>query len=132
MPDPQLSDLQLALLRVLWDRGEATAAEVHEALRDLDRALAPTTVATLLGRLEKRGLVDHDSRGRAFVYRAAVPEHEVRRTMLTKLTDYFFAGDPAALVSHLLGGREVTPEELAAIHRLLDGPRGESGDDDRG
>jgi len=132
MSDPQLSDLQLALLRVLWDRGEATAAEVHEALRDLDRALAPTTVATLLTRLEKRGLVRHASRGRAYVYRAAVPEHEVRRTMLTKLTDYFFAGDPAALVSHLLGGREVTPEELAAIHRLVDGSRGESGDDDRG
>jgi predicted transcriptional regulator len=132
MPDPQLSDLQLAILRVLWDRGEATAAEVHEALRELDRALAPTTVATLLTRLERRGLVGHDSRGRAFVYRAAVPEHEVRRSMLAKVTDCFFAGDPAALVSHLLGGREITPEELAAIRRLIDAAPRESGDDDRG
>ena len=132
MSDPQLSDLQLALLRILWDRGEATAAEVHEGLRDLDRALAPTTVATLLSRLEKRGLVHHESRGRAYVYRATVPEHEVRRSMLAKVTDYFFAGDPAALVSHLLGGREVTPEELAAIHRLVDASRGESNDDGDG
>lgn len=132
MPDPQLSDLQLALLRILWDRGEATAAEVHEGLRDLERALAPTTVATLLTRLEKRGLVHHEMRGRAYVYRASVPEHEVRRSMLAKLTDHFFAGNPAALVSHLLGGREVAPEELAAIRRLLDGPRGESDDDGDG
>ncbi len=129
MSDPQLSDLQLALLRILWDRGEATAAEVHEGL---DRALAPTTVATLLTRLEKRGLVDHALRGRAYVYRATVPEHEVRRSMLAKVTDYFFAGNPAALVSHLLGGREVAPEELAAIHRLLDASRGESDDDGDG
>jgi len=132
MPDPQLSDLQLALLRVLWDRGEATAAEVHEALREVDRALAPTTVATLLSRLEKRGLVLHALRGRAYVYRAAVAEHEVRRSMLAKVTDFFFAGDPAALVSHLLGGREVSPEELAAIHRLIEARPRESGEDDGG
>ena len=131
MGDPQLSDLQLELLRVLWDRGEATAAEVHEVLREQDRALAPTTVATLLSRLEKRGLVTHDARGRTYVYRACVPEHEVRRSMVTKLTTFFFGGDPAALVSHLLGGRTVAPDELAAIERLIAGAR-ESDPDNSG
>lgn len=116
MTDPQLSDLQLELLRVLWDRGEATAAEVHE---HLDRELAPTTVATLLSRLEKRGLVTHESRGRTYVYRASVPEQEVRRSMLAKLTTFFFGGDSAALVSHLLGGRTVAPADLEAIERLV-------------
>jgi BlaI family transcriptional regulator, penicillinase repressor len=119
MTEPQLSDLQLELLRVLWDRGEATAAAVHEALREQDRALAPTTVATLLSRLEKRGWVSHESRGRTYVYRASVPEHEVRRSMLAKLTTFFFGGDSAALVSHLLGGRTVAPDELAAIERMI-------------
>ncbi|MBK6923557.1 MAG: BlaI/MecI/CopY family transcriptional regulator [Deltaproteobacteria bacterium] len=119
MSDAQLSDLQLALLRVLWDRDEATAADVHEALREQDRALAPTTVATLLQRLEKRGLVTHTMRGRSYVYRASVPEHEVRRTMLAKLTEFFFGGNPTALVSHLLGSRSIDAEELAAIDRLL-------------
>jgi predicted transcriptional regulator len=119
MSDPQLSDLQLELLRVLWDRGEATAAEVHERLHERDRALAPTTVATLLSRLEKRGLVAHDNRGRTYVYRASVPEHEVRRSMLAKLTTFFFGGDPQALVSHLLGGGAVAPSDLAAIERLV-------------
>lgn len=127
MTDPQLSDLQLALLRVLWTRHEATAVEVHEALRADDRSLAPTTVATLLQRLEKRGLVEHSLRGRTYVYRACVAEEEVRRSMLGKVTDFFFAGDPAALVSHLLGGRRVRPEDLAAIRRLID-QAGESDD----
>jgi predicted transcriptional regulator len=127
---PELSDLQLSLLRVLWDRREATAAEVHEALREQDRALAPTTVATLLTRLEKRGLVDHSVRGRSFVYRAKLAEHDVRRSMLARLTEFFFGGDPTALVSHLLGGRRVGTDELASITRMMDETR-ESDPEDR-
>jgi BlaI family transcriptional regulator, penicillinase repressor len=119
MTDPQLSDLQLALMRVLWDRQEATAAEVHERVCEHDRALAPTTVATLLQRLEKRGLVSHSLRGRTYVYRAEVPEHEVRRTMLAKLTQFFFAGDPAALVSHLTGGGRLDAHELEVVRGMI-------------
>jgi predicted transcriptional regulator len=117
--DLQLSDLQLALLRVLWDRTEATVVEVQAALGGEAAKLAPTTVATLLGRLEKRGLVTHTSRGRTFVYRASVPEHDVRRTMLAKLTEFFFAGDPNALVSHLTGNDRLAPEEIEHARRLV-------------
>ena len=53
----QLSDLQLGLLRILWDRGEATATDVHAALLEQDRELAPTTVSTMLSRLEKKGTI---------------------------------------------------------------------------
>jgi len=67
MPDAtQLTDLQIALLRVLWDRREATVAEIAEALRPA-RDLAPTTIATLLSRLEKRGVVSHTAQGRQYV-----------------------------------------------------------------
>lgn len=119
MTDPQLSDLQLALMRVLWDRTEATAAVVHECLCEHERALAPTTVATLLQRLEKRGLVSHSLRGRTYVYRAEVPEHVVRRSMLAKLTEFFFAGDPAALVSHLTGGARLDAGELEQVRGMI-------------
>jgi len=129
MSDPQLSDLQLALMRILWDRGLATAAEVHEALHD--RGLAPTTVATLLTRLEKRGLVSHSARGRSFVYRADVSEHEVRRSMLAKLTEFFFAGDPAALVSHLTGGARLDAQQLQEARGLI-AARRESDDEGPG
>jgi BlaI family transcriptional regulator, penicillinase repressor len=114
----QLSDLQLAIMRVLWDRKEATAADVHAELQT-DRELAPTTVATLLSRLEKRGLVEHHARGRQYIYHPKVTEQEVRRTMLRRLTDFFFGGDQAALVSHLVRTDDIQPEDLHAIRDLL-------------
>jgi predicted transcriptional regulator len=129
MPDVQLSDLQLALMRVVWDRGEATATDVHAAMSE---RLAPTTVATMLTRLERRGLLGHRLRGRAYVYYARVPEHEVRRSMLTRLTDWFFGGDPRELLSHLLGTGQVSPDELASIERLIAAHKRESNDDGEG
>ena len=115
----ELTELQLALMRVLWERGEATVAEVHEALLE-ERGLAPTTVATLLGRLEKRGVVERRPEGRQYVYRAGVSEEEAQRSMLEELNERLFRGDAAALVSQLLGSTEVEPEELARIRRLVE------------
>eukprot|EP01034_Spumella_vulgaris_P005285 gene5285-6745_t len=69
--DLALSELQLALMRVLWERGEASTAEVVEALHEAGRALAHTTVATLLTRLEKRGMISASRDGRQLRYRAA-------------------------------------------------------------
>jgi len=115
----QLSDLQLGLLRILWDRREATALEVHAALVEQRRELAPTTVSTMLTRLEKKGLITHRVEGRQYIFRPLVSEPEVRRSMLARLTDYFFKGDVGALVSHLVRKDEATSEELAQLKQLL-------------
>lgn len=114
----QLSDLQLAIMRVLWDQKQATAAQVHAQLLE-HRDLAPTTVATLLSRLEKRGLVAHDTQGRQYLYRAEVHEGAVRHSMLRRLTDFFFGGDEAALVSHLVENQTIDATELAAIREMI-------------
>lgn len=132
---PQLSDQQLAFMRVLWDRGEATAQDMHTALVEQGHPLAPTTVATVLTRLERRGLVAHRRRGRQFVYRARAGEQEIRRSMLARLTDFFFGGDPEALVSHLTAGKGLGEEDLAEVRRLIAErapPDGESNDDGDG
>lgn len=113
-----LSELQLSLMRVLWARGEASTAEVAEALRD-ERDLAHTTVATLLTRLEKRGLLSSRREGRALLYRPLVSETEVQRSMVGRLLDRLFAGRPSALVSHLLDARGVDAAELAELQALL-------------
>jgi predicted transcriptional regulator len=115
----QLTDLQVAVMRVLWDRGEATVAEIWEALRP-ERGLAQTTVATLLSRLEKRGVVAHRSRSRQFLYQPTVTESEVRRVMVRELTDRLFDGDVAALMSHLLTGRAISPGDLAKVKELVE------------
>lgn len=120
-----LSDLQLSLMRVLWARGEASTAEVAEALRG-ERDLAHTTVATLLTRLEKRGLLSSRREGRALVYAARVSEAQVQRSMVGSLVDSLFAGRASALVSHLLDARGVDAQELAALQALLKQRKGEA------
>jgi len=106
-------------MRVLWDRGEATAQEVQSTLTEQGQSLAPTTVATVLTRLERRGLVAHRRRGRQYVYRARAGEPEIRRSMLARLTDFFFGGDPDALVSHLTAGHGLGEEDLEEVRRLI-------------
>lgn len=118
-PEPtHLTDLQLAIVRVLWTRGPSTVVEVQEALHP-DRPLAQTTVATLLTRLEKRGVVAHSTEGRQYQYRALVTEPEVRRSMVSELTEMLFAGRPAALISHLIGEKEIAPGDLDEVKRLI-------------
>jgi predicted transcriptional regulator len=114
----QLTELQIGLLRVLWDRGEATVAEICDALRP-SRALAPTTVATLLSRLERRGVVRHRTVSRQFIYAAAVSESDVRQSMVSELTEQLFDGDVAELVSHLLSAREISSGDLEKVKELI-------------
>jgi len=115
----RLSSLQLAVLRVLWEAGEARVSEVHGALAR-DRKMALTTAATLLSRLEKRGLLAHRLEGRQYVYRALVTADEVRRSMLAELTDELFRGRTSELVAHLLDAGEIAPGDLARIKRLIE------------
>jgi BlaI family penicillinase repressor len=114
-----LGDLQLAIMRVLWQRGEGTVAEVHEALEP-ERGLALTTIATMLAKLEKKGVVDHRAEGRRFVYRPTVDEGQVRRSMVSELTSQLFRGDVTALVNHLLSEHEIDPRELAQVRALIE------------
>ena len=121
-----LTDLQLAIVRILWERGECTVLEVQEALAP-DRMLAQTTVASILTRLEKRKIVRHQSRGRLFVYKALVTEPQVRRSMVSELTTLLFDGSPAALISHLLEDKDIDPRDLDEVKRLIaDAERGGS------
>lgn len=122
-----LTDLQLAIVRILWEKGECTVLEVQEALAP-SRKLAQTTVATILTRLEKRGIVEHEPDGRIFVYRALVTEPQVRRSMVSDLTDLLFDGSPAALVSHLLSEKDLNARDLDEMKKLI--AEAERGDKD--
>jgi BlaI family transcriptional regulator, penicillinase repressor len=125
----ELSGFQLAILQILWDRGEASAAEVQRALRP-SRRVALTTVSTMLQRLEKRGVVTHRTEGRGFVYMAAVAEHEVRRSMFRDVVQGLFRGDAAAVVTQVLSARDLKEGDIERIQRLLDEARQRRADDD--
>lgn len=118
-----LSALQLGVMRPLWDAGQATAAEVVQAMR-AERPLAHTTVATLLARLEKRGVVVAEREGRQVVYRPLVSESQVRQSMVSGLLTNLFEGRASDLLSHLIKRDEIDADDLARIRRLLDAPKG--------
>jgi len=121
MPPPaihRLGDLQLQIMKVLWARGEATVAEVHADL-GREARFAYTTIATMLRKMEPRGLVTHRADGRTFIYAAAVAEEQVGRGMAEHVLDRLFEGRLANMVSHLLTTREVSSDELARIEQLI-------------
>jgi predicted transcriptional regulator len=116
MKQHTLGDLQYAIMKVLWDRTQASASAVHEALAE-ERGLAPTTIATMLRKMEDKGVVTHETEGRQFLYRATVSEEQVRRSMVSELVSRLFAGDARELVAHLVTEREIDPVELEVLRR---------------
>jgi BlaI family transcriptional regulator, penicillinase repressor len=116
--DVQLGDLQLAIMRELWARGEATVADVHQALLD-QRGLAPTTIATMLKKMEAKGVVRHRAEGRRFIYQPAVSQEAVTRSMVGDLTERLFDGRPAELVAHLIEEYDLDRDQLAELTRLI-------------
>jgi BlaI family transcriptional regulator, penicillinase repressor len=112
-----LGDLQLAILRTLWERGEAPVSVVHEALRD--RGLALTTIATMLRKMEEKGLVAHRDQGRQFFYRAEVDPDVVQKNLVGDLVSRLFDGDPLALVNHLLRAGDIDLGELDDLRKAV-------------
>ncbi|HTE42371.1 MAG TPA: BlaI/MecI/CopY family transcriptional regulator [Steroidobacteraceae bacterium] len=113
-----LSELQLDVLRILWERGECSTLDVVEGLRK-DRGLAHTTVSTLLTRLEKRGVVTSIRDGRQLLYKARVTESKVRSSMVTGLIYTLFKGDAKALLAHLVDEDEIDAADLERVRKLL-------------
>src|SRR5881296_3288734 len=114
----RLGDLQLRIMRILWNNSEATVGVVHEELGGTSR-FAYTTIATMLRKMEARGLVAHRDEGRSFIYRAKVAEEAVSRSMANDLLDKLFEGSLTQAVNHLLSTREVSKEELRELERLI-------------
>lgn len=120
----QLGDLQLAIMRVLWASHEATVVEVHRALL-AERGLAPTTIATMLAKMEQKGVVTHREDGRRYVYRPTVSAEDVTHSMVGQLAERLFRGDAAALVSHLLAEHDIDAAELADLETMINRRRSE-------
>lgn len=112
-----LGELQLAILRTLWQRGDSAVTDVHQALSD--RGLALTTIATMLRKMEEKGLVAHRENGRQFLYRAKVAPDLVQKNLVSELVTRLFDGDPLELVNHLLRQGEIDLGELDDLRRKV-------------
>jgi predicted transcriptional regulator len=117
---PNLTDAELRLMEVLWDKREATVADVAAALpREL--GLAYNTVLTTLRILEDKGFVRHtkSKEGRAFVYKPEVDRDSASRTAVRHLVNRFFRNSPELLVLNLLEDEELSHKELSRIRAML-------------
>jgi BlaI family transcriptional regulator, penicillinase repressor len=119
-PDlPPLSEAQLEIMNLVWDRGEVTVAEVWKALAER-RPLARNTVQTLLLRLKEKGWLHSATDGHAHRFRAAVPREATVRTMARRLVDLAFGGSTEGLLAALLDQRGVSSAEAERIRALID------------
>ena len=120
-----IPDSELDVLKVLWDRGQATVREVLDTLRDAGRQWSYATVATLLDRLETKGVVTSDRSELAFVYRPVISNQEVRQKRVNNLVDKLYQGEPGLLVLHLLKAHPLDPKQAKEVRSLLEDMTGE-------
>jgi predicted transcriptional regulator len=113
------TDVELEILKVLWDRGPSTVREVHEVVTGA-RETGYTTILKMLQIMARKGLVERDEDQKAHVYRAVEARDQTQRLLVNDLVDRAFDGSAAGLVLHALGSKRATANELAEIRRLLD------------
>lgn len=116
---PRPTDAELAILRVLWDRGACTVRDVHEAL-DAEKGVGYTTTLKLLQRMSEKGLVERDESRRSHVYEARSREEPTQRRLVADLLSKAFAGSTASLVMQALSAKKASKKDLAEIRQLLD------------
>jgi BlaI family penicillinase repressor len=114
----RLGRLELQIMHVVWDRGQAT---VHEVKEVLSRGHQPayTTILTMMRKLEAKGYLRHEVETRTYVYQAVIERQAVRQGLLGDLMDRIFGGSPSLLVTSLLEQDHISDEELDEIQAIL-------------
>src|SRR5262245_1584542 len=120
-PAETLTGREAQVMDTVWRLGEATAEQVREAMPE---PLHDSTVRTLLRVLESKGYLEHEARGKAYVYRAVVERTKAQRSALGSVLSRFFGGSAEDLVLRLIEDERITPEQLDALRRRTPDPRG--------
>jgi BlaI family transcriptional regulator, penicillinase repressor len=116
---PRPTDAELAILRVLWERGASTVRQVHEALADT-RETGYTTTLKLMQIMAEKGLVKRNETLRTHVYSANAGQEQTQRQLVQDLVDRAFGGSAAQLVLRALSADGATDAELKQIRKLID------------
>jgi BlaI family penicillinase repressor len=115
--DVRLSDQQFQVVQAVTRRGEASVKDVQNELDHLK--LAHTTVATVMSRLEKKGVLVSIIEGRERMYRCLVDEQLIRQSMVNSLISTLFKGDSKALMAHLVHEGEIDSNELDELKAMI-------------
>jgi predicted transcriptional regulator len=113
-----LTQAELRLMKVLWERGESTVAEMVTAT-SAEAALAYTSVLTTIRILETKGYVRHRQEGRAFLYSSCIGEAEASRSEVRHVLQRFFGNSRERLLLSMLGDGEIRPDELKRLKEAI-------------
>ena len=116
---PKPTDAELAILRILWQRGPSTVRQVHEIL-GRDRQAAYTTALKMLQIMTEKGLVERDETVRPQIYRPQYSQERTQRQLLRDFIQRAYGGSVKSLVMHALATRKSSPKDLEVIEKLLD------------
>jgi BlaI family penicillinase repressor len=120
---PRPTDAELAILRVLWNRGDSTVREVSDEL-NRQRVVGYTTVLKLMQIMTEKGLLLRDESSRTHVYRPKLSEEKTLRQLVQDLLYRAFGGSAQKLVMQALAAKKASPAELDQIQKLLDEMKG--------
>jgi predicted transcriptional regulator len=113
-----LTEAELRLMKMLWQRGESAVGELVAAMPE-GSALAYNSVLTTIRILEQKGYVHHRQEGRAFLYSPSIPEHEASKTEVRHIMQRFFGNSRERLLLSLLGDDDITPDELRRLKEAI-------------
>lgn len=113
-----LGRVQLQIMQVLWDKRQATAREITDAI-NASEPIAHSTVQTMLRVLEEKHAVEHKADGRTFVFYPMVPETDFKQSATQNLVERVFGGSVSSLVAHLLDCQGVTKQEIDEIRKMI-------------
>ena len=120
---PRPTDAELAILRVLWERGPSTVRQVHDVLVSRVGPTAYTTALKLMQIMTEKGLVRRDDSDRTHIYQARLSEEQTQRQLVRDLLERAFGGSASKLVMQALNAKRATPEELGEIRKLIEARR---------
>ena len=116
---PVLTDLEMDIMRIVWEKGEATVRDVYERMRE-NRSLAYTTVMTVMSTLARKGVVERKMVGRAYLYRPKVSQEEAIRRTLRYLAGKLLDGSARSLAAHLIESEDLSKEDLKELRRMIE------------
>jgi BlaI family transcriptional regulator, penicillinase repressor len=117
-PVPEPTKAELEILQVLWQHGPSTVRFVNDCLNE-QRKVQYTSTLKLMQLMTEKQLLNRDESAMKHVYAAAVNESDTKAQLLNRFVDTIYQGSAGSLMMQLLGNHATSPEELAAIKKLL-------------
>ena len=119
MPDPiPPTERELEILKILWDKSQASVREVYEEMRK-NAPIVQNTVQAFLRTMEEKGLVRHRARGRTFIYQPVPRRADTEKRLVSGVLQRVFDGAIDQLVESALSLRRPTEQELTRLEELI-------------